>query len=62
MIVLSYAHGLDVVAELYLQTVEGLQNGTMVNAAEQDEINKYLSRLKLEPSYVTASIWDISDM
>lgn len=50
VVVISYAHGLDVVATAFFgQTLPAITNGTTISYNDQNRIERYLNKLYLEP-------------
>lgn len=50
--VISYSHGYDLVATAFSQTILSITTGTPVTDHERKKIDRYLSRLNLDPEYV----------
>ncbi len=49
LVTISYAHGLDKVGTAYTNIIGNILNGTTVSDKEFSKIDKYLSRLPLNP-------------
>jgi hypothetical protein len=57
LVAISYTHGIGVVSEAYNQTSYSVVEGAPLPTERQAEIDRYLNRLYLQPSWV--SLWHL---